>query len=93
MTISIIRITSVSDIQIQLFKEVFPDNNWDLQHSQEFVESKQNYLLIAEEVGKPCGFLTAYTLPRLDKQYPELFLYEIEINKAYRKKGIGNCYC
>lgn len=89
MTVAIYRITSISEIQVQLFKEMFPENTWDLQHCQEFVENKQNYLLIAEDEGKPCGFLTAHTLPRLDELNPELFLYEIEVNSNYRRQGIG----
>lgn len=89
MTVTVHRITSISEVQVQLFKDMFPDNKWDLQHCQEFVENKQNYLLIAGNEGKPCGFLAAYTLSRLDGLNPELFLYEIEVNQAYRRQGIG----
>jgi len=83
------RITSISQVQLQMFRDMFPNNNWDLRNSLAFVENKNNYLLIAENEGIPYGFLTAYTLPRLDELNPEIFLYEIEVNVNYQRQGVG----
>jgi ribosomal protein S18 acetylase RimI-like enzyme len=88
-TIQTKRLNTITEKEVLQLQQNFPDNNWDLNHCRQFVADNNNYLLVAVTDTVICGFLTAYTLPRLDNLNPEVFLYEIEVNSNYRKQGIG----
>lgn len=77
--------TAYAMVAAQRFKGRFPDAD----SMDEFLASTQNVLLIAEEEGVPLGFLLAYRLARWDQARPMVFLYEIEVLEAHRRRGIG----
>lgn len=35
------------------------------------------------------GGLVAYVLPKIDQPYPELYLYDLAVDQAYRRQGIA----
>jgi aminoglycoside 3-N-acetyltransferase I len=54
-----------------------------------FLENPANYLLVAEADGCLAGFLLAYRLERADRKENQMFVYEIEVAPAWRRRGIG----
>lgn len=54
-----------------------------------FLENRANYLLVAEADGCLAGFLLAYRLERADRGEDQMFVYEIEVAPAWRRRGIG----
>ncbi|MCA9740572.1 MAG: GNAT family N-acetyltransferase [Deferribacteres bacterium] len=58
-------------------------------HMQRFLQNPDNYLLTATINGATAGFLLAHALDRLKEDAQKMFIYEIEVAKQYRRKGIG----
>lgn len=48
-----------------------------------------NLLLVAEAGEEILGFAWCHWLTRLGHDRPQLFLYELEVDEAHRRKGIG----
>lgn len=59
------------------------------QAAQEFLARPTSHLLIAYLEGVPAGMLIGHELPRLDDPRPMLFLYEVGVDEAYRRRGVG----
>jgi len=47
------------------------------------------HVVVAMDKDKIIGGLTAYELPMYKEQVNEIFLYEIGVDEAYRKKNVG----
>lgn len=77
--------TAYAIAAVQRFKGRFPDAD----SMEAFLSGAENVLLVAEEENAPLGFLLAYRLARWDQARPMLFLYEIEVLEAHRRRGIG----
>lgn len=60
-----------------------------LQAAQDFLAQSTNYLLIAYVDGLPAGMIIGHELPRLDDPRPMLFLYEVGVDEAHRRRGLG----
>jgi ribosomal protein S18 acetylase RimI-like enzyme len=60
-----------------------------LEDARLFLADRKHYLLVADDVGAPVGFLLGYRLNRLDRQGAKLFIYELEVARQYRRRGIG----
>jgi GNAT superfamily N-acetyltransferase len=56
---------------------------------QSFLRVERNILIAALCDAKPIGFTIAYLLDRAERSSPVLLLYEIEVTKAHRLRGIG----
>ena len=54
-----------------------------------FLSNPANYLLVAEARGEPVGFLMAYHLDRADREAGQMFVYEIGVAAAWRRRGFG----
>ena len=54
-----------------------------------FLGNPRNYLVVAEVDGTLAGFLGAYRLERLDSDADQLFVYEVEVAPAFRRRGVG----
>lgn len=54
-----------------------------------FLANSANYLLVAYVDEVPAGFVTGHELQGLDDPRPMLFLYELGVDEAYRRRGIG----
>jgi ribosomal protein S18 acetylase RimI-like enzyme len=46
-------------------------------------------LLVVEKADEPIGYALGYRLERVDGVKPMLFLYEVEVSAAHRRRGIG----
>ncbi|REJ78443.1 MAG: GNAT family N-acetyltransferase [Acidobacteria bacterium] len=58
-------------------------------HLSRFLNSKENYLIVAEKHGEAAGILLAYKLTRIRDEGAKLFIYEIEVRESFRRQGIG----
>ena len=54
------------------------------------LSDKNFHVFVASQEGKVLGGLTAYTLPLITRAESKMFLYEIEVQDKFRKKGIAS---
>ena len=78
----------------QVVRELMPSDERDgrepsLEHLQRFLGQETNYLIIVAAGGAPVAFLTAYRMPALTYDGAMVYLFEIEVAPAYRRRGIG----
>lgn len=62
---------------------------WDDGQGRRFLADPDALLLLARWEGVPCGFLTAYRLPRFDRRGAEVQLYEIGVEEPFQRRGVG----
>jgi aminoglycoside 3-N-acetyltransferase I len=55
-----------------------------------FLANPANFLLVAENEGEPVGFLLAYRLQRPDRHAAQMFIYEVDVAEAWRRRGIAS---
>jgi ribosomal protein S18 acetylase RimI-like enzyme len=55
---------------------------------QRFLAERNHHLLVAYEDGVPAGFVSGIEMAHPDKG-TEMFLYELGVAEAYRRRGIG----
>jgi ribosomal protein S18 acetylase RimI-like enzyme len=57
-----------------------------------FLSNSANYLLVAEadNESEPVGYLLAYRLQRPDRQAAQMFIYEVDVAEAWRRRGLGS---
>lgn len=60
------------------------------EYLKEFLANPANYLIVAEVDNQLAGFLLAQVLPRLKQSSYKMFIYEIEVDRAHQRKGIGS---
>jgi ribosomal protein S18 acetylase RimI-like enzyme len=54
-----------------------------------FLRNPANYYLVAESGGALAGFLTAHRLERADRDEAQMFVYEVGVAEAWRRRGVG----
>ena len=57
---------------------------------QVFLRSPANYLLVADAGGETVGFLIAYRLERSDREAAQMFVYEVGVVGAWRRRGLAS---
>lgn len=55
-----------------------------------YLDNPANYFLVAETGGEVAGFLTGYRLERADRSAGQMFVYEVEVDRAARRTGVGS---
>jgi aminoglycoside 3-N-acetyltransferase I len=57
-----------------------------------FLADPRHFLFVAEggDGEGPVGFVLAYEIPRIDAATSMLYIHEIEVDPAYRRRGIGS---
>jgi len=55
-----------------------------------FLRSPANYLLVADAGGETVGFLIAYRLERSDREAAQMFIYEVGVVSAWRRRGLAS---
>ncbi|SHI15052.1 GNAT family N-acetyltransferase [Ferrimonas marina] len=58
-------------------------------HLQELLASQTNIVIVATANAVPIGFLSAYVMPRLDRDEKMAYFYEIEVCPQFRRQGIA----
>src|SRR5688500_17224144 len=53
-----------------------------------FLDDPLHHLIVAYEEGTPAGFVSGVEMTHPDKG-TEMFLYELGVDEAYRRRGIG----
>jgi aminoglycoside 3-N-acetyltransferase I len=69
--------------------EQFAGNVVSSEYLKEFLASPVNYLIVAEIENTLAGFLLAHALQRLKQESHKMFIYELDVAQAYRRKGVG----
>ena len=88
--LSIQKITDVNDSFIEQLNALLDEGTvWDAGEGLKFLLNKDNALFVAFWGSKVVGFLSAHRLQRFDQRKAEVLLYEIEVQKDFRKRGIG----
>lgn len=62
-----------------------PDDAWLARQ----LEKQAVILLVAELDGRVVGGLTAYDLPKLEAARSEIYLYDLAVDAAHRRRGIA----
>ncbi len=57
---------------------------------ERFLRNPANYLLVGEAAGEPVGLLMAYRLERADREASQMFVYEVDVATAWRRKGLAS---
>ena len=55
------------------------------------LQDPHTIFLVAFENGAPAGFVLAYELPRRHGFNVTLIVYEVEVDEAFRRRGIATC--
>jgi ribosomal protein S18 acetylase RimI-like enzyme len=88
--IEIERLTAVDAGLARALNRLFDEGmTWDEKHGRAFLANPDALLIVARWEGTPCGFLTAYRLPRFDALDSEVNLYEIGTHEDYRQRGVA----
>ncbi len=77
---------------INLYKEVFELTDATLPpqaHIQTLLDNQGIVFLAAYEEEKVVGGLTAYIMPSVYAEKPEMYLYDLAVLADYQRKGIG----
>ena len=67
----------------------FAAKNVSLEYLQSFLSNPANYLIVAEAGNELAGFLLGYRLERLKEESFKFFIYEIDVDKSFQRRGIG----
>ncbi len=89
MTILIRRLTSADAPVAQLVVARFHRSAVSAAYLDRYLANPSNHLLVAELDGQVVGFLSARRLDRLHRETTQFFIDEIEVDEAYRRRGIG----
>ena len=55
------------------------------------LQDPRTIFLVAFDDGAPAGFVLAYELPRRHGFNVTLIVYEVEVDEAFRRRGIATC--
>jgi ribosomal protein S18 acetylase RimI-like enzyme len=88
--IEVERVTAVDAGLAEALNGLFDEGMaWNEEHGRAFLANPDALLIVARWGGTPCGFLTAYRLPRFDALDSEVNLYEIGTHEDYRQRGVA----
>lgn len=88
--LSIKQLTKLDANEVSAFNTLLDDGmNWNNEQGRKFLANSDNALFVAYWDNKPVGFLAAHRLQRFDAKKAEVLLYEIGVEEAYQRKGIG----
>ena len=62
---------------------------WHEDEGRRFLANADSLFLAACWDERVCGFATAYRLQRVDRRRAEVLLYEIGVNEAFQRRGVG----
>jgi ribosomal protein S18 acetylase RimI-like enzyme len=65
------------------------DHPVDPRATDAFLADERHHLLIGYVGDRPAGFVTAVELLHPDKPQPEMFLYELGVDPAFRRRGVA----
>ncbi|CAN5265750.1 GNAT family N-acetyltransferase [soil metagenome] len=92
-----LKIKKLNSNEIETAKQLismfgFDDENSLLpsdEYMAEMLGKETFHVVVALENGKLIGGLTAYEMKMFKRETTEIFLYEIEVEEHYRRKGVG----
>ena len=87
--IDVRRLRDVDDDLAAQLSAQFDDFPWDGEQGPAFLANPDNLLVGAFWEGRLCGFATAHRLQRMDRRRAEVLLYEIGVEEAFQRRGLG----
>ena len=88
-----LRIRRLSEVDAALAEQLNAEFDegmvWDEGEGRRFLADADNLFLAAFWDERVCGFATAYRLQRVDRRRAEVLLYEIGVNEAFQRRGVG----
>jgi len=86
-----IRRLEVSDAELAIATmHAFKGRRVSIAEAETFLADSSHYLIVADDLDVPAGFLLGYRLNRLDQPSAKLFIYELEIAERYRRRKIAS---
>ncbi|MGC2236133.1 MAG: GNAT family N-acetyltransferase [Pyrinomonadaceae bacterium] len=73
---------------VELVKS-FAAKDVSAEYFKTFLSNPANYLIVAEAGNELAGFLLGYRLERLKEESFKFFIYEIDVDKNFQRKGVG----
>lgn len=64
-------------------------SRWDQERGRLFLADTGNALFLAEVDGVSVGYATAHRLQRFDARNAEVLIYDIGVEEAYQRRGVG----
>ena len=58
-------------------------------HMRTLLDSSEKYFIGVYHAALPVGFLIAHRFLRIDRDEYQIYLYEIGVDKKFRRQGIG----
>jgi aminoglycoside 3-N-acetyltransferase I len=89
MTALIKRLEADDAAQAEKTVRAFKAASRSLGSLETFLRNPANYLLVAEAGGEAVGFLMAYRLERADREAGQMFVYEVDVAAASRRRGVA----
>lgn len=89
MEFAIRRLTGTDAPVAQKLVCQFHDRELSVRHLEKTLADPVNYLVIAEVNDRLAGFLFAHRIDHLSRAGSQIFIYEIEVEPEFRRKGIG----
>jgi N-acetylglutamate synthase-like GNAT family acetyltransferase len=80
--------TSDAPIARSLVKQ-FHGRDVSTEYMAKWLGNAANYLLIAEAGGQVVGRLSAHAIDSLEREATAIFIYEIDVEADYRRRGVG----
>ncbi len=88
--LAIQRVSAVDDGFAAELDPLFDEGmTWDAEEGRRFLANPDDLLLVARWNGVVCGFLSAHRLQRFDRRRAEVLLYEVGVEEAFRRRGVG----
>jgi aminoglycoside 3-N-acetyltransferase I len=85
-----IRRLDVSDAELAVATvREFKGRSVSTADAEAFLADSKHYLVVADDLGAPAGFLLAYRLNRIDRPSAKLFIYELEVAERYRRRKVA----
>ena len=77
-----------ADLAVATMRE-FKGRSVSTAEAEAFLGDSRHYLIVADDLGEPAGFLLAYRLNRIDRPSAKLFIYELEVAERCRRRQIA----
>ena len=90
MTYRIRRLGSADADEAERAVRTFKSTSRPASALRTFLGNIANYVLVAEVGGDAVGFLLAYRLERADRESSQMFVYEIGVSEAWRRRGLAS---
>ncbi len=58
-------------------------------YARQWLANPNHLAIVAEDEGAAVGALAGYILPKFEQQRSELYIYDLAVHQAYRRRGVA----